>query len=128
MLLDPSMATSNDESVSFRSPIIGLLVETKRKRADNNGGLLCWVPEVVGHVLLAEGGVGREREVDLPRGGAADEVAAVHPRGAHREPVHVLAAEHHPRRRRRPGAAKTQEIKNGNQNANVWWRGAARRV
>jgi hypothetical protein len=52
----------------------------------------CSVPEVVGHILLAEGGVGRECQVDLPRGGAGDEVAAVHPRRAHREPVHVAAA------------------------------------
>jgi hypothetical protein len=53
------------------------------------------VPEVVGDVVLAEGGVGREGQVDLPRGGAGDELAAVHPAGRpQREPatVHVVAA------------------------------------
>ena len=52
----------------------------------------CLVPEVVGHVFLAEGGVGQECQVDLPRGRAGDEVAAVHPRRVHREPVHVATA------------------------------------
>ena len=67
------------------------------------------VPEVGGHVLLAEGGVGRECQVDLPRGGAGGEVAAaVHPRRPHGELVHVVAAstaEKHGRRRR-PGIAR----------------------
>uniref|UniRef100_A0A0A9BDS9 Uncharacterized protein n=1 Tax=Arundo donax TaxID=35708 RepID=A0A0A9BDS9_ARUDO len=36
--------------------------------------------EVVGHGLLAEGGVGPKCQVDLSRRGAVDEVAAVHPR------------------------------------------------
>lgn len=65
-------------------------------------------PEVGGHVLLAEGGVGRECQVDLPRGGAGGEVAAaVHPRRPHGELVHVVAptAKKHGRRRRRPGIA-----------------------
>jgi len=57
----------------------------------------CSVPEVVGPILLAEGGVGRECQVDLPRGGAGDEVAAVHPSRALREPVHVAAAKQHGR-------------------------------
>jgi len=69
----------------------------------------CPVPEVVGDVLLAEGGVGREGEVDLPRGRAGHELAAVHPVRPHREPaVHVVAAlKQHGRRRssRRPEAA-----------------------
>jgi len=57
----------------------------------------CSVPEVVGRVLLAEDGVGRECQVDLPRGGAGDEVATVHPSQAHREPVYVAAAKQHGR-------------------------------
>jgi hypothetical protein len=72
----------------------------------------CPVPEVVGDVLLAEGGVGREGEVDLPRGGAGHELAAVHPGRPHREPaVHVVAAlEQHGRRRRRPAEASERLV------------------
>jgi hypothetical protein len=73
------------------------------------------VPEVVGDVVLAEGGVGREGQVDLPRGGAGHELAAVHPAGRpQREPaaVHVVAAaaaamEQHGGPR--PGAATERE-------------------
>ena len=57
----------------------------------------CSVPEVVGRVLLAEDGVGQECQVDLPHGRAGDEVAAVHPSRAHREPGHVAAAKQHGR-------------------------------
>jgi hypothetical protein len=57
-----------------------------------------YLPEVVGHVLLGEVGVGWECEVDLQRGGAVDEVVAAHPRRARGEPARVLAAQRHGRR------------------------------
>jgi hypothetical protein len=75
-------------------------------------GAFCYQPEVVGHVVLGEGGLGRERHVDLQRGGAVHEVhARRHPRRAHRhrgQPAHhqVLASTQLQHGRRgRPGSA-----------------------
>jgi hypothetical protein len=51
-----------------------------KTEAASNGGVF-GIPEVVGHILLAESGVGREGQVDLLcRRRAAGELAAVHPR------------------------------------------------
>jgi hypothetical protein len=68
------------------------------------------LPEVVGHVVLGEGGLGRERHVDLQRGGAVhEEVHNLRRARHHGEPAHhqVLASSwlQHGRRRRRPGSA-----------------------
>jgi hypothetical protein len=86
-----------------------LVLDQKTDAAMAAARLVDRVPEVVGHVLLAEGGVGGECQVDLPRRRVGGEVAAtVQSRRPHGELVHVVssATKQHGRRRR-PGKARS---------------------
>jgi hypothetical protein len=84
------------------STVVLYLITPNRLTEQNATMAACLIPEVVGNVFLGEGGVGRECQIDLQRGGAVDEVVKVHPRQAHGEPAQVLGSQRHGRRQPEP--------------------------